>query len=115
MEIGITITLFFHLIGMASLIGGSLAQIRSKDRSVTALMRDGALTQLATGLVLVGLVQANHETLRMNIVMVKFTFLLIIILLLILGRKKLSNKSYLAICALSIINVAMALFVTSNS
>ncbi len=115
MEIAITITLFFHLLGMASLVGGSLAQVKEKTKSITPFMLHGALTQLVTGLMLVGLVQANDEQLRMGIVGAKMTILTVILLLIILGRKKLSNSFYFAICGLSIANVALALFVTSTS
>lgn len=115
METAITITLFFHLIGMASLVGGSLSQIKQKTKMVTPFMIHGALTQLVTGLLLVGMVQANDEELNMGIVSAKLTILGIILLLIIMGRKKLSNNSFYAICALSIINVALALFVTSAS
>jgi hypothetical protein len=113
METAITITLFFHLLGMASLVGGSLAQIKEKTKSVTPFMLHGALTQLVTGFMLVGFVQANDEQLRMSIVGIKLTILAVILVLIILGRKKFSNNSYFAICGLSIVNVALALFVTS--
>ena len=49
------VLLFLHFIGMAMLIGGFLAQMRAVPRQVTQWMRDGALTQLLTGLALAGL------------------------------------------------------------
>jgi hypothetical protein len=115
METAITITLFFHLLGMASLVGGSLAQLKEKTKAVTPFMLHGALTQLVTGFMLVGFLQANNEQLRMGIVGTKMTILAVILLLIVLGRKKLSNGYYFAIVSLSIVNVALALFVTSAS
>jgi hypothetical protein len=113
MEIAISIVLFLHLIGMAGLVGGALAQVRAKDRTVSRIMRDGALTQLVTGVILVGLVQANHEDLRMSIVGTKLVILVVILGLMYAGRKSLSTGYYVAILALSVLNVALALLVTS--
>lgn len=115
METAITITLFFHLLGMASLVGGGLAQIKDSPKVVTPFMLHGALTQFVTGLMLVGFVQANDEQLRMPVVGAKFAILVVILLLILLGRKKLSNSAYYAISGLSVVNVLLALFVTSAS
>ena len=98
---------------MAALVGGSLAQVREESKKVTALMRDGALTQLVTGFILVGLVQANNEVVNNAVVGLKMTFLVAILVLLWLGRKQLSNAFYYAILGLAIANVALALFVTT--
>ena len=113
METWINLFVFVHLLGMAALVGGSLAQVREKSKSVTPLMRDGALTQLATGIILVGLVKANSEAINNTVVGLKTTLIIAILVLLWLGRKQLSNAYYFAIIALSIINVGLALFVTS--
>ena len=72
---------------MAALVGGSLAQVREESKKVTALMRDGALTQLVTGFILVGLVQTNNEVVNNAVVGLKMTFLVAILVLLWLGRK----------------------------
>ncbi len=114
MELAINIVLFLHLVGMASLVGASLAQVRLPIKQVTHLMRDGALTQLITGIALVGLVQAHHESIRMPIIAVKFSLLVIILVLLFVGRKSLSNQAYFAIVGLSLADVALALFVSSS-
>lgn len=114
MENIIKIVLFIHLLGMASLVGGTLSQIKLSTKKVTPLMRDGSLTQLITGLVLVGLLQANNESINNTVISIKFTVLIAILLLIYLGRKSLSNKYYFAILILSITNVVFALFVTTK-
>jgi hypothetical protein len=113
METAITFIVFIHLIGMAGLVGGSLAQVRSPERKATSLMRDGALTQLVTGIILVGLVQANNEILRQAIVGAKSVILIVILILVFTGRKKLTNGAFFAILLLSVINVALALFINA--
>ncbi len=113
MEIAINIFVFIHLLGMAALVGGSLAQVRDGEKHVSALMRDGAGTQLVTGLVLVGLLHANGEAVNDAVAGIKLAFVVVILALIILGRKQLSHNAYYAIVGLSIADVALALFVTS--
>ena len=55
MDIVYDIILILHFIGLASVVGGFLAQMKSSDRGVNPAMVHGALTQLVTGLLLVGL------------------------------------------------------------
>ncbi len=114
MEIAINSVLFIHLLGMAGLLGGTLAQLKAKPKRVTNLMLHSALTQLVTGFILTGLVQANKEEIRMPIVGLKMLFVLIILLLLILARKKPTNAKYYTILGLTIANVGLALFVTNQ-
>jgi len=114
METAITITLYIHLIGMAGLLGGSLAQIKSQVKQTTPLMLHSGLTQLVTGLLLVGLLQANDETMNMAIVGAKLGILAAILILLFLGRKKMSIKAYSVVVFLILVNVGLALFVESE-
>lgn len=114
MEMAINSVLFIHLLGMAGLLGGTLAQLKSSHKQVTKLMIHSALTQLVTGFILVGLVQANKEEISMPIVSIKMLFILIILTVLILARKKLTNIKYYTVLGLTIANVGLALFVTSQ-
>lgn len=114
MEIAITITLFFHLLGMAALVGGTAAQITAKTKSVNQLMLHGALTQLVTGFMLVGFIQANDEKLHFDVVATKLIILAIILVLAVMGRKKLSDNAFYSILFLAITNVALALFVEAS-
>lgn len=62
-ELLIRITLVLHFIGLASLLGGFLTQMKSlKDGApITAAVFHGAWTLFITGFILTGLVYANHE------------------------------------------------------
>ena len=63
------IVVIFHFIGLAALLGGVLVQVKEtiagKGRIITAMIH-GALTQLATGLLLVGFIEmvADPSTTR---------------------------------------------------
>lgn len=62
-ELIIRITLVLHFIGLASLLGGFLTQMKSLKTggSITPAIFHGAWTLLVTGFALVGLVYANGE------------------------------------------------------
>ena len=55
MDIIYKLVLVLHFIGVAMLVGGFFAQMGAKPPLITHWMRDGVLTQLITGLVLVGI------------------------------------------------------------
>ena len=100
---------------MAGLLGGSLSQIKSQVKQTTPLMLHSGLTQLVTGLLLVGLLQANEETMNMGVVGAKIGILVVILILLFLGRKKMSIKTYSVVVFLILVNVGLALFVESDT
>ncbi len=58
MEILINVFVVLHLLGMAAIIGSALFVARG---AVTPALVWGARAQLVTGIILVGLVQANDE------------------------------------------------------
>jgi hypothetical protein len=103
----------FHFIGLASLVGGFLVQMRVKPRKVNAAMFHGALTQLVTGLALVGLIGAElvvDKDVDYNIITVKLLITLVVTYLVIKNRKKesVTNGLYGAIGGLSILNIVIA-------
>lgn len=110
------ILVILHFLGLASLIGGFLVQMRTTPRVVNMAMVHGALTQLVTGVLLVGLAYPLHnadpaEELPDNAkITVKLLILLVIMGLVFANRKKdaVSNGIWGAIGALSIANVAIA-------
>lgn len=55
------ILVLVHLIGFASLFGGVLVQARSVQPEVNLAMVHGAWTQLVTGVLLVGLLEAGLD------------------------------------------------------
>ncbi len=108
-----------HFLGLASLIGGFLVQIKTSPRAINNAMLHGALTQLVTGVALVGLSYPLHDSnpddydLPDNAkIGVKFVILLVILGLILANRKKASitNAVWGAIGGLAILNVVIAVF-----
>lgn len=106
-----------HFIGLASLIGGFLVQISTTPRVVNNAMLHGALTQLVTGVLLVGLSYPLHDSdpaqydLPDNAkIGTKFVILLVILGLILANRKKpqISNAVWGLIGGLAIVNVVIA-------
>ncbi|MCU0283091.1 MAG: hypothetical protein MUD13_04210 [Candidatus Nanopelagicales bacterium] len=114
MEIVYDLLVILHFIGLASLLGGFLVQLRSTPRVVNPAMLHGALTQLVTGLALVGLAEAaldydvNHVK-----VGIKLAILLVITVLVWVNRGKdaVSTGVWAAIGGLTIVNTAIAVLV----
>ena len=104
-----------HFLGLASLIGGFLVQIKSSPRVVNPAMLHGALTQLVTGVLLVGLRYPLHESDGWELpdnakIGVKFVVLLVVLGLILANRKKdqISTAVWGLIGGLSIVNVVIA-------
>jgi len=55
------VLVLIHLIGFASLFGGLMVQVRSVHPEVNAAMASGAWTQIVSGLLLVGLLEAGLD------------------------------------------------------
>lgn len=109
-----------HFIGLASLLGGFLVQmksLRSGTAKIIPAMVHGAWTMLITGLVLVGMhewlgsMTEGHEINNMKIG-VKLIVVLVILILVMLNRKKDLVKTGLfgAIGALTLLNIVLAVF-----
>lgn len=122
MDLTIEITrntlIILHFVGLASLLGGFLTQMKSlKTASAKILpaMVHGAWTMLATGLLLVGLAEyrvamgANFEVDHVKIG-IKSLVITVILILVMANRKKQQVSSGIvgAIGALSLINIALA-------
>ena len=93
-------------------MGGFIVQISSSKKGVNAAMFLGALTQLVTGLILVGMVEggAVDEEINMTKISVKLAIVLVMTVLAFMGRKKTPPQVALwgAIGALSIANIFSA-------
>lgn len=117
MEILRDVFLLLHLVGFAALFGGAFVQLRSDRRVVNAAMLHGSLTQLVTGLVLVGTAEMRAMSSDMQVnhlkIGVKVLVLLVILVLVLTGRKKeqLSGGVYWAIFSLALLDAAVAVFV----
>ena len=109
-----------HLIGLASLLGGFLTQMRSMAQGVARIipaMMHGVWTALITGLLLVGVAEwrialgADFEIDHTKVA-VKLVVVLAVLILVITQRKKQAVKTpvFVAIGALTVANVVVAVF-----
>jgi hypothetical protein len=104
--------LFVHLVGMAALLGGGLVQVRAPSRRVSRAMVDGALTQVVSGLLLVGVLEGQDEDVDNAKIAVKFAVGLVVAVLVWINRRKaeIPTGLFVGIVALTLSNVAVAVF-----
>lgn len=115
MTVVYNILLVLHFVGLASLLGGFLVQMRSPEKVVNASMLHGALTQLVTGVLMVGLLESgavNDEAPNMGKIMSKLIIVAVITVLAFVGRRKAGPQTALwaTIGALTLVNVLIAVF-----
>ncbi len=108
-----------HFVGLASLFGGFLVQMKSTERVINPAMLHGALTQLVTGILLVGLSYPLHKDNPVEYglpdnakITVKLLVLLVILGLILANRKKdkIPNGVWGAIGGLTLLNIVIAVF-----
>lgn len=115
LEIVKNIFVVLHFVGLASLLGGFLLQMRAMrtaSAKIVPAMVHGAWTMLITGLVLVGLHEMmDHEVNNLK-VGAKLIVVLVITVLVMINRKKENVKTAVfgAIGALTLLNVILAVF-----
>ena len=109
------VLLFLHLLGFAALFGGLLAQGREPTKRVNAAMRDGAGTAFLMGLLLVGVLEAGDAAVDHAKIGVKFATGLVILVLVMANARKpqIPQGLYLGLIALTVANVAVAVFWTT--
>ncbi|MEU0191393.1 hypothetical protein ABZ250_16235 [Streptomyces afghaniensis] len=82
MDVLIHLFVGLHIIGIASLLGGFLTQMKAMGEGTaryTPAMLHGALTMLVTGVVLVGLNQADDQSVNNIKIGVKLALLIVIL------------------------------------
>lgn len=103
--------LFVHFLGLASLLGGFLVQLSSRPRRIVAAMVHGALTQLVTGLGLVGVAEALDEPVDNAKIGVKLLVVVVTALVWVNRRRpQVPDGVFWAVGGLSVLNVAVAVF-----
>ncbi|MFM8773482.1 MAG: hypothetical protein ACKOFP_06525 [Actinomycetota bacterium] len=115
MEFAYNALLVLHFIGLASLLGGFLVQMRTPDKGVNAAMLHGALVQLVTGVLMMGILEAGllpDETANVTKLSVKLGVVVVITILAFIGRRRTPPQVALwgAIGALTLVNVVIAVF-----
>lgn len=110
MQLAYNLILIVHFIGLASVVGGFLVQMRSAERGVNPAMWHGALTQLVTGVILVGLAEMQDWDVDHIKIGVKLVLTLVITVLAFIGRKKPLPQTALwgVIGGLAIVNIFIA-------
>ena len=106
------VLLFIHLLGMASLLGGALVQLRDAAQVINSAMLHGALTQVVSGLLLVGVFEGQDDPLDHTKVAVKLAVALVITVLCWLNRRKRAVPPglFMGILLLTAGNVGVAVF-----
>lgn len=119
MEFVFHLVVVLHFVGLALLLGAFLVQVKDPNKTVTRWMWDGALTQLVTGVVMVGMMSSgilgDEEKAEVNNtkIAVKLVIVLIITVLAFVGKKKPAPQVGLwaTIGLLTLANVVIAVFV----
>ncbi|WP_243056783.1 hypothetical protein [Nocardioides sp. SR21] len=104
--------LVIHLLGFAALFGGLLVQARTPEKSVNALMRDGAGTAFLAGLALVGVIEADDGDVNHTKIAVKGVIALVILVLVManLRKERIANGLWALLLLLTVANVCVAVF-----
>jgi len=114
-DIAYKLILVLHFVGVAMLLGGFFAQMGKTPPLVTHWVRDGALTQIITGFLLVGIAPRleGGEEFDMAAVGVKLVVAVIIAVLALLGMRQDPEKQrpyWLASGILALLNIVVAVF-----
>ena len=112
MELLRHLLLVLHLLGFGALVGGLLVQARSPEKTVNALMRDGAGTAFVAGLLLVGILESGDDPVNHAKVAVKAVIGLVILVLVManLRKERIATGLWALLLILTIANVCVAVF-----
>src|SRR5690242_14850317 len=118
MEFVFKVVLVLHFVGLALILGSFLVQLRAPDKTVTRWMWDGAMTQILTGVIMVGLVSsgalgdAAKDAADNAKFGTKLLIALVIAVLAFVGRRRPAPQVglWLAVGLLTLANVVIAVF-----
>ncbi|GGZ19320.1 hypothetical protein GCM10010387_10060 [Streptomyces inusitatus] len=113
MDVLINVFVALHIIGIASLLGGFLTQMKAIGAGTarfTPAMLHGAVTMLVTGVALVGLNQADDQTVNNIKIGIKMAVLVVILGLVYVKRDEETVEKALfgAVGGLTIANIFIA-------
>ncbi|BDM72756.1 hypothetical protein HEK616_62430 [Streptomyces nigrescens] len=117
MDVVINIFVGLHIIGIAALLGGFLTQMKAMGagtaRFVPAMLH-GALTMLVTGIVLVGLNQAQDHPVNTIKIGIKMAVLVVILALVYVKRdeEQIDKALFGAVGGLTMANIFIAVLWT---
>ncbi|MGW7274208.1 hypothetical protein ACWGH5_27225 [Streptomyces sp. NPDC054864] len=106
-----------HIIGIASLLGGFLTQMKQMGQGAARFspaMLHGALTMLVTGVILVGLNQADDNPVNNVKIGIKMAVLIVILALVYVKRdeEKVDKGMFGAVGLLTVVNIFIAVLWT---
>jgi hypothetical protein len=101
-----------HLVAFAALLGGGLVQVRDRVRVVNTAMLTGALVTVASGLLLVGVVEGLGDSVNRAKVATKLALGLVIAVLCWVNRARLDVPAGLfnAVLGLTLVDAGLAVF-----
>ncbi|WP_228993260.1 hypothetical protein [Streptomyces sp. DH8] len=113
MDVLINVVVALHIIGIASLLGGFLTQMKAVGEGTARFgpaMLHGALTMLITGIALVGLNQADDQAVNNVKIGVKLALLVVILALVYVKRdeEKVDKGVFMAVGGLTVANIFIA-------
>jgi hypothetical protein len=113
MDVLINVFVALHIIGIASLLGGFLTQMKAMGEGTARFgpaMLHGALTMLVTGIALVGLNQADDQTVNNVKIGIKLALLVVILALVYVKRddEKVDKGAFAAVGGLTVANIFIA-------
>ncbi|MBT2507152.1 hypothetical protein J7I98_14890 [Streptomyces sp. ISL-98] len=117
MDVLINVFVGLHIIGIASLLGGFLTQMKAMGAGTarfTPAMLHGAVTMLVTGVALVGLNQADDQTVNNLKIGIKLAILVVILGLVYVKRddEKIEKALFGAVGGLTVANIFIAVLWT---
>ncbi|GHH78779.1 hypothetical protein GCM10018793_30150 [Streptomyces sulfonofaciens] len=117
MDVLIHLFVGLHIIGIASLLGGFLTQMKAMGEGRArfgAPMLHGALTMLVTGAVLVGLNEADDQHVDTVKIGIKLALLIVILALVYVQRDEetVDKRAFAAVGALTMVNIFIAVLWT---
>ena len=118
MEYVFDLVLVLHFVGLSLILGSFLVQLKSPEKTVTRWMFDGALTQILTGVIMVGMVEGGaldddaKDYIDNGKIGTKLLIAIVIAVLAFVGRKRKAPQVglWLAIGLLALANVVIAVF-----
>ncbi|EFE77007.1 hypothetical protein K7395_12685 [Streptomyces filamentosus] len=113
MDVLINVFVALHIIGIASLLGGFLTQMKAVGEGTARFgpaMLHGALTMLVTGIALVGLNQADDQSVNNVKIGIKLALLVVILALVYVKRdeEKVDKGAFMAVGGLTTVNIFLA-------
>ena len=117
METAKLVLVFIHLLGMAAIVGGYFAGLSNSPKRLSAGITHGTLLQIVSGSLLLVVAEMGTEEVDRTKFGIKIAVAVVIMILAWPRRKDatIAANTYHAIGLLALLNVAVAVFVSTIS